>query len=266
MSAMASEAAIRLGVFVGLLATMALWEALAPRRTESPARRRRWPINLAFAAFGMIVARVAVPGGAAAFAIFTQAQGWGVIGWAGLSGWIAIAAGVAALDLAIYFQHRIFHRVPVLWRLHRMHHSDVMFDTTTGVRFHPLEIALSLAIKLAVVAATGAPPEAVFAFEVLLNASSLFNHANVRMPAAIERALRLVVVTPDMHRIHHSVRRDETDSNFGFSISLWDRLFGTYRAESVDGQLGLTIGLPEYRDADSQGLARLLVQPFGRSG
>ncbi len=262
---MPGEAAIRLGIFVGLLASMALWEMLAPRRTDSPARTRRWPVNLAFAAFGALVARVAVPGGAAAFAIYAQAQGWGLIGQAGLTGWIALAAGIAALDLAIYFQHRIFHAVPVLWRLHRMHHSDVMFDTTTGVRFHPLEIGLSLAIKLAVIAATGAPPEAVFAFEVLLNASSLFNHANIRMPAALERALRLVVVTPDMHRIHHSVRREETDSNFGFSVSWWDRLFGTYRAAPADGQLGLTIGLPDYRDADSQGLWRLLLQPFRQS-
>jgi sterol desaturase/sphingolipid hydroxylase (fatty acid hydroxylase superfamily) len=145
-----------------------------------------------------------------------------------------------------------------------MHHSDTMFDTTTGVRFHPIEIGLSLAIKLTVIAATGAPPEAVFAFEVLLNASSLFNHANIRMPAALERAVRMVLVTPDMHRIHHSVRREETDSNFGFSVSWWDRLFGTYRAEPADGQLGLTIGLPAYRDAASQTLGRLLLQPFRR--
>lgn len=261
---MPGEAAIRLSIFVGLLAAMALWEALAPRRSDPPVRRRRWPVNLAFAVLGAIVARVAVPGGAAAFAIQAQAQGWGLIGWAGLSGWIAVLAGVAALDLAIYFQHRVFHAVPVLWRLHRMHHSDVMFDTTTGVRFHPLEIGLSLAIKLAVVTATGAPPEAVFAFEVLLNASSVFNHANIRMHAGLERALRLVLVTPDMHRIHHSVRRDETDSNFGFSVSWWDRLFGTYRAEPADGQLGLTIGLPDHREAGSQGLWRLLAQPFGR--
>lgn len=261
---MPGEAAIRLGIFVGLLTAMALWEALAPRRVDPPARMRRWPTNIAFAVFGTLVARVAVPGGAAAFATFLQAQEWGLFGRAGLSGWIAVAAGIAVLDLAIYVQHRIFHAVPALWRLHRMHHSDLMFDTTTGVRFHPLEIGLSLAIKLAVVAATGAPPEAVFAFEVLLNASSLFNHANIRMPAALERVLRLVVVTPDMHRIHHSVRRDETDSNFGFSVSWWDRLFGTYRAEPADGQLGLTIGLPEYRNAGSLGLWRLLLQPFGR--
>jgi sterol desaturase/sphingolipid hydroxylase (fatty acid hydroxylase superfamily) len=261
---MQGEASVRLGVFVGLLVLMALWEALAPRRADPPVRGRRWPANLAFAILGGLVARVAVPGGAAAFAVYAQGQGWGLIAISGLPAWGAFLAGLAALDLAIYFQHRVFHAVPALWALHRMHHSDTMFDTTTGVRFHPIEIGLSLAIKLAVIAATGAPPEAVFAFEVLLNASSLFNHANIRMPAALERAVRMVLVTPDMHRIHHSVRREETDSNFGFSVSWWDRLFGTYRAEPADGQLGLTIGLPAYRDAASQTLGRLLLQPFRR--
>jgi sterol desaturase/sphingolipid hydroxylase (fatty acid hydroxylase superfamily) len=261
---MQGEASVRLGVFVGLLVLMALWEALAPRRADPPVRGRRWPANLAFAILGGLVARVAVPGGAAAFAVYAQGQGWGLIAISGLPAWGAFLAGLAALDLAIYFQHRVFHAVPALWALHRMHHSDTMFDTTTGVRFHPIEIGLSLAIKLAVIAATGAPPEAVFAFEVLLNASSLFNHANIGMPAALERAVRMVLVTPDMHRIHHSVRREETDSNFGFSVSWWDRLFGTYRAEPADGQLGLTIGLPAYRDAASQTLGRLLLQPFRR--
>ena len=262
---MPGEAAIRLGVFVGLLVVMASWEALSPRRPDAVHRARRWSANLAFAIFGGMVARVAVPGGAAAFAVHAQAQGWGLIAFAGLPLWADILVGILALDLAIYFQHRIFHRVPALWTLHRMHHSDTMFDTTTGVRFHPLEIGLSLAIKLVVIAATGAPPEAVFAFEVLLNASSLFNHANVRIPARLESGLRKILVTPDMHRIHHSARREETDSNFGFSVSWWDRLFGTYRAEPVDGQLGLTIGLAEFRDPADQRLLPLLLQPFRRA-
>jgi len=261
---MQGEASLRLGIFIGVLAVMALWEALAPRRADAPLRGRRWPANLAFAILGGFVARVAVPGGAAAFAVHAQEQGWGLIWMSGLPAWAAFLAGLAALDLAIYFQHRVFHTVPAFWALHRMHHSDTMFDTTTGVRFHPLEIGLSLAIKLAVIALTGAPPEAVFAFEVLLNASSLFNHANIRMPAALERIVRMVLVTPDMHRIHHSVRREETDSNFGFSVSWWDRLFGTYRAEPIEGQLGLTIGLPAYREAASQTLWQLLMQPFRR--
>lgn len=257
---MEGEAALRLGVFVGVLGAMALWEALAPRRADFAGPRRRWPANLAFAVFGTLVGRVLVPGGAAAFALHAQGQGWGFL--AGMPGFVAIPAAVVLLDLAIYFQHRIFHRVPLLWRLHRMHHSDLAFDTTTGIRFHPLEIALSLAIKLAVIAATGAPPEAVVIFELLLNGSSLFNHANIAMPAGLERALRLIVVTPDMHRIHHSWRRDETDSNFGFSVSIWDRLFGTYRAVPADGQLGLTVGLPEFRDPADQRLLPLLAQPF----
>lgn len=259
---MEGEAALRLGVFVGVLGAMALWEALAPRRADFAGPRRRWPANLAFAVFGTLVGRVLVPGGAAAFALHAQGQGWGFL--AGAPGFVAIPAAVVLLDLAIYFQHRIFHRAPLLWRLHRMHHSDLAFDTTTGIRFHPLEIALSLAIKLAVIAATGAPPEAVVIFELLLNGSSLFNHANIAMPAGLERALRLIVVTPDMHRIHHSWRRDETDSNFGFCVSVWDRLFGTYRAEPADGQLGLTIGLPQFRDPADQRLLPLLAQPFRR--
>ncbi len=259
---MTGEALLRLGVFIGLLAAMALWEVAAPRRAESAERRRRWPANLAFAAFGALVARILVPGGAAASAAYAQAQGWGLLGTATLPDWLAFIVGIGTLDLAIYFQHRIFHAVPALWALHRMHHSDTMFDTTTGVRFHPLEIALSLAIKIAVIAAVGAPPEAVLAFEILLNAGSLFNHANVRMPARVECMLRAIVVTPDMHRVHHSVVRAETDSNFGFSVSWWDRLFGTYRAEPADGQLGMTIGLPQYRDEASQRLTALLAQPF----
>jgi sterol desaturase/sphingolipid hydroxylase (fatty acid hydroxylase superfamily) len=257
-------AALRLGIFLALLALLALAETRVPRRPEDPARRRRWPVNLAFAVLGTLLARVALPGGAAAFALHAQAQGWGALAQLPLPGWAAFLAGLAALDLAIYFQHRVFHAVPALWTLHRMHHSDLAFDVTTGVRFHPLEIGLSLAIKLAAIAASGASPEAVLAFEILLNAGSLFSHANIRLPDRIEPLVRAVLVTPDMHRIHHSTRRAETDSNFGFSVSWWDRLFGTYRAEPADGQLGLTFGLPSFRDPAGHGLVGLLVQPFRR--
>ncbi|MBI1244711.1 MAG: sterol desaturase family protein [Alphaproteobacteria bacterium] len=261
---MTHEAALRLGIFLGLLAAFALWEALAPRRADPPARTRRWPVNLAFVVLGGLVTRVVLPGGVAAFAASAQANGWGFLAALAIPDWAAFVVSIVALDLAIYFQHRLFHRIPVFWSIHRMHHSDTMFDVSTAVRFHPVEIGLSLAIKVAVVAVIGASPESVLAFEILLNAASLFNHTNGRMPDWIERPLRLIVVTPDMHRIHHSARREETDSNFGFSVSIWDRLFATYRAEPADGQDGLTIGLESYRERESQGLLRLLAQPFGR--
>lgn len=261
---MNGEAALRFGVFCGLLAVIALWEASAPRRADPPDRRRRWPANLAFAVLGTIVSRLVLPGGLAAFAAAGEVRGWGLLGAVALPGWAGFALSLVLLDLAIYFQHRIFHRVPLLWALHRMHHSDTMFDVSTAVRFHPAEIAISLAIKAGVVALVGAPPEAVLAFEILLNATSLFNHANARMPAAAEGFVRLLVVTPDMHRIHHSARREETDSNFGFCVPWWDRLFGTYTARPADGQEGLVIGLETFRDRESQRLVRLLVQPFAR--
>jgi sterol desaturase/sphingolipid hydroxylase (fatty acid hydroxylase superfamily) len=171
---------------------------------------------------------------------------------------------VVVLDMAIYFQHRLFHAVPVLWRLHRMHHADLDLDVTTGARFHPLEILLSMAIKVAVVIALGAPAVAVVLFEILLNASSMFNHANLRLPLAVDGALRWLIVTPDVHRVHHSVIRAETDSNFGFSLSWWDRLFGTWRAQPEKGHDGMTIGLPVFRNPEQLRLDRMLVQPFLR--
>jgi sterol desaturase/sphingolipid hydroxylase (fatty acid hydroxylase superfamily) len=170
--------------------------------------------------------------------------------------------GFLALDLAIYAQHVAFHKAPLLWRLHRMHHADPDFDVTTGVRFHPFEILISMLIKIAVVIALGIPPVAVIAFEVVLNATSMFNHGNVAMPSWLDRALRAIVVTPDMHRVHHSVDARETDSNFGFNLSWWDRLFRTYRAAPQAGHAGMTIGLPTFRDRAELRLDRLLTQPF----
>jgi sterol desaturase/sphingolipid hydroxylase (fatty acid hydroxylase superfamily) len=175
---------------------------------------------------------------------------------------VAIALSVVVLDLAIYGQHVAFHKLPVLWRLHRMHHSDVEIDTTTGVRFHPLEILLSMLYKIALIVVLGAPPAAVVLFELVLNATAMFNHGNVELPAAVDRVLRLAVVTPDMHRVHHSVHRDETESNYGFNLSVWDWLFATYRAQPRDGHAAMVIGLPEFREARDRRLDRLLVQPF----
>ena len=262
---MENEASLRLAIFFGLLVGMALWEVAAPRRPPTLGRKGRWPANIGIAILDAIVVRVLLPGGAVAFAAAYATSGHGLLPMLGLPDWLGFAVALAALDLAIYFQHRLFHAVPVLWRLHRMHHSDVDLDVTSGVRFHPAEILLSIAIKLGAIAALGAPAAAVLAFEVLLNACSMFNHANVAMPARLERALRLVLVTPDLHRIHHSRDRIETDSNFGFSVPWWDRLFGTFRPEPERGQLGMTIGLDVFDAAQDQKLGALLAQPLRKT-
>ena len=188
-----------------------------------------------------------------------QSKGWGLFNILPLPAWLAIPAAVLLLDLTIYGQHVAFHAVPLLWRLHRMHHADLEFDVTTGLRFHPGEILLSMAIKFAAVAVLGAPPLAVLIFEILLNATSLFNHGNVRLPLGLDRILRLIVVTPDMHRVHHSIDRRETDSNFGFNVPWWDRLFGTYRAQPALGHERMTIGIDKFRDPRELRLDRMLV-------
>ena len=189
-------------------------------------------------------------------------RGWGLFNLAGVPLPLAAILGFLILDLAIYAQHFVFHHVPVLWRLHRMHHADLDIDVTTGVRFHPFEILISLAIKIAVIVAFGIPPAGVFVFEVALNATSMFNHSNALMPRWLDRVLRLIVVTPDMHRVHHSVVRAETDSNFGFNLPWWDWLFGTYRREPQAGHDGMVIGIPQFRDPHEQRLDRMLTQPF----
>ena len=241
---------------------MAAWEVAAPRRIATLGRKGRWPANIGVAILDAVIVRILLPGGAVAFAATYAASGYGLLPMLGLPDWLAFAVAVLVLDLAIYFQHRLFHAVPLLWRLHRMHHSDVDLDVTSGARFHPAEILLSIAIKLGVIAAMGPSAAAVLAFEVILNACSMFNHANVGLPARLERALRLVLVTPDLHRIHHSRDRIETDSNFGFSVPWWDRLFGTFRAEPARGQLGMTIGLDLFNGAQDQKLGALLMQPL----
>lgn len=206
--------------------------------------------------------RIFLPTGAVGLALIAQRQEWGLFNSLGWPSWAEVAISVIILDLAIYFQHRLFHGVPVLWRLHRMHHADLDVDATTGNRFHPIEILLSMAIKFGVIAAIGAPLLGVLLFEVLLNGTSLFNHANIRVPAWLETVLRLVVVTPDMHRVHHSIHRDETDSNFGFNLPWWDRIFGTYRPQPRDGHDGITLGIQQFRDETELRLRRMLTQPF----
>jgi sterol desaturase/sphingolipid hydroxylase (fatty acid hydroxylase superfamily) len=259
---MQHESLVRLGVFASVLVVMALAELAAPRRRPAIGRTTRWPGNLGIVVIDSLVVRLLFPVTAVGVAVLAGERGWGLFASLALPGWLAVLAAVVLLDLAIYLQHVLFHAVPALWRLHRMHHADLEFDTTTGIRFHPVEIALSMVLKLAVVAALGAPPLAVLLFEVVLNASSLFNHGNVRIPAALDRVLRWIVVTPDMHRVHHSVIPAETNSNFGFNLPWWDRLFGTYRAQPRAGHDAMTIGIEQFRDPGELRLDRMLLQPW----
>lgn len=256
------EPLLRLSAFIGVFVLMALWEALAPRRGRAFQRRTRWPHNIALLAIDIAVLRVLAPGVAIAVATAGELNGWGLLNVFQPSPWIGIPLAVAFLDLAIYFQHVAFHAVPTLWRLHRVHHTDLDFDVTTGTRFHPLEILISTGVKCAAVAAIGAPVVAVLAFELLLNTSSMFNHGNVRIAAGIERWLRWLVVTPDMHRVHHSAVFNETSSNFGFTLPLWDRLLGTYRAQPSCSHESMTIGVDAFRSDEDLRIDRLLIQPF----
>jgi len=260
------EIAVRIGGAAVVFAAMAFWEWWAPRRALTVGRRPRWPNNLGILVVDIVAVRLLVPTAAVGVALIASDRGWGLFNIIGLPSWVAIVVGVIALDLVIYIQHVVFHHVPVLWRLHRMHHADLDIDVTTGVRFHPLEILLSLAIKIAAVAALGVPAIAVLIFEVLLNATSMFNHSNVALPPWLEPVARWIVVTPQMHQVHHSIERAETDSNFGFNLPWWDRLFGTYCAEPAAGEQNVVIGLPIFRDIAELTIVRLLTQPFRNGG
>ncbi len=253
---------LRLGAFAGVLVAVALWEWAAPRRRALYPRRERWPHNLGLVLVDALVLRALAPGAAVAVALLAGDRGWGMLNVLSVPAWLAFAAGVLLLDLAIYFQHVMFHAVPALWRLHRVHHADLDFDVTTGIRFHPIEILISTLVKCAAVAAIGAPALAVLAFEILLNATSMFNHANAALPGALDRWARWLVVTPDMHRVHHSVQYDESSSNFGFNVPWWDRLFGTYRAQPRLGHEAMAIGVDAFRAAEDLRLDQLLIQPF----
>lgn len=263
-----TEAGIRLSCFAGVFLCMAAWEVIAPRRRLQLHRPFRWSSNLGLVALNTILLRLIAPFGAVGVAIFAESRGWGLFQNTAVPEWIAVASSVILLDLAIYLQHVMFHAVPLLWRLHMVHHADLDFDVTTGSRFHTIEILLSLGIKAAVILLLGPPAVAVLIFEVLLNATSMFNHSNIRMPAVVDRVLRWLVVTPDMHRVHHSVHARETNSNFGFNLPWWDRLLGTYRDQPADGHTGMTIGLFDFRDERiADRLHRMLLLPFtGRSG
>jgi sterol desaturase/sphingolipid hydroxylase (fatty acid hydroxylase superfamily) len=242
------EAFFRMSAFLLVLVAMAAWERAAPARTPGEPWWRRWRTNVGLAAANTLVLRVALPTTAIGVAGFAQANGWGLLNHYGVGGWIGLAVAVVALDFVIYFQHVLFHAVPALARLHQVHHADPDFDTTTGIRFHPIEIVLSMLIKYAAIVVIGASPLAVLVFELLLNLTSLFNHGNVRIPGTIDAMVRALLVTPDMHRVHHSMVAAERNSNYGFCLSVWDRLFGTYVPEPAGGAATLKIGFPGFSD------------------
>lgn len=256
------EPLIRLGFFLGVLVLIAIWEVVAPRRRVEIPRLIRWSNNLGLVALDTLLVRLVFPIAAVGLAMMMQDRGWGLFNLVDLSGWLELVLSVLLLDLAIYLQHVLFHKVPLLWRLHRVHHADLEIDVTTGLRFHPVEILLSMGIKFAVVALIGASPVSVLVFEVLLNATAMFNHSNIKLPTRFDRFLRLIVVTPDMHRVHHSIDPRETDSNYGFNLPWWDRLLGTYIAQPRAGHEGMTIGFEQFRKVRELWLDRMLTQPL----
>ncbi len=263
---MTHEAWIRLAVFLGILSVMTVWQTLWPRR-RLRFGLRRWPANLGVVALDALLVRLLVPGGALAAAAWAEAHAFGLFHWLDAPVFVAVTGSVVALDALIYGQHVLFHAVPALWRLHMVHHADQDIDVSTGLRFHPVEILLSLFIKMAGVAALGAPPVAVLLFEMILNGMAMFNHANARLPEWLDAGLRRIVITPDVHRIHHSVIREETNSNYGFNLSVWDRMFGTWREQPREGHEGMTIGLAQYQMAEPGGLLWMLTLPFtGKPG
>jgi len=256
------ELTIRMTAAASLFAGLAAWEFLAPRRQLAVGRRPRWPNNIGIWIVDALTIRLVIPTAAVGMAMLAAERGWGVLNSETLPAWLAVVIGFVLLDLLIYAQHVVFHKVPALWRLHRMHHADLDIDVTTGVRFHPIEIVISLLIKIVAVIALGIAPLAVLVFEVALNATSMFNHSNVALPRWLEPIARWLVVTPQMHQVHHSILRNETDSNFGFNLPWWDRLFGTYCAEPQAGEQNIVIGIPMFRDRRELRIDRMLTQPF----
>ena len=256
------EPEVRLAFLFSILAIMAAWEVAAPRRRQDIPRLLRWSNNLGVVVIDTVLVRMAFPVLAVGMASLAVERDWGLLNTFQVPGWIAFLVSLLLFDLAIYLQHVMFHAVPALWRLHRMHHADLEFDVTTGLRFHPLEILISMGIKLGLVAVFGPPAVAVLVFEVLLNGTSMFNHSNIRLPLRVDRFLRLIVVTPDMHRVHHSILPTETNSNFGFNLPWWDRLMGTYRAQPREGHEGMTIGIEQFRTPRDLWLDRMLIQPL----
>ncbi len=260
------ELVIRLGFFAGIFGLMAIWEILAARRELTTGKGRRWVGNLSLVLVDTLIVRLLFPTAAVGTALIVADLGWGVLNIVSVPYWAALLISVAVLDLAIYLQHVMFHALPALWRLHMVHHADLDLDVTSGSRFHPIEILISMLYKLAVISVLGPPVLGVLIFEVVLNALAMFNHANVRMPLVLDRVLRWIIVTPDMHRVHHSVDSREHNRNFGFNLSLWDRVLGTYRDQPEKGHQGMIIGLNKFREITWQTIPRLLVMPFSKPG
>jgi len=257
------EATLRIAIFLVVFLFMAGWEVIAPRRRLAMPRGRRWAANLGILIVNTVLVRAVFPAAAVGIALFAEARGVGLLHAFDLGLGLKVLLALIALDLAIYLQHVMFHAVPLLWRLHRAHHADLEIDVTTGTRFHPIEMLLSMGIKAAAILVIGAPALAVFLFEIVLNATSMFNHSNVRLPRRLDAVLRWIVVTPDMHRVHHSIRREETNRNFGFNFPWWDHLFGTYQRQPRDGHERMTIGIPEFRDAaNCATFSGILALPF----
>jgi sterol desaturase/sphingolipid hydroxylase (fatty acid hydroxylase superfamily) len=258
-----NENTLRLGFFFGTLAIMALWEIVAPKRALTVSKLMRWSNNLGLVFFNSFILRLLFPAAAVGVAAFAAEQGWGMLNYYILPVGISIIVSIIAMDFIIYLQHVLVHAVPALWRLHRVHHADLDYDVTTGARFHTIEIILSMLIKFATIIVLGAPVVAVIIFEIILNAMAMFNHGNVGLPKPLDTVLRWFIVTPDMHRVHHSIEDDETNSNFGFNLSWWDRLFGTYRDQPRRGHKGMIIGIRTFRDPkQASWITGLLTMPF----
>jgi sterol desaturase/sphingolipid hydroxylase (fatty acid hydroxylase superfamily) len=261
------EGIARLVFFVGIFVGVAMWENRAPRRDLTTSKPARWLGNLGIVGINTIVLRLLFPVAAVGTAVYVGEKGWGLFNNVSVPYWLAVLLSAVILDFVIYVQHVIFHAIPALWRLHMMHHADLDYDLTTGTRFHPIEILLSMVLKIAAVVVLGAPALGVLIFEILLNGTAMFNHGNIRLPLGIDRVLRWFVVTPDMHRVHHSVFPTEANSNFGFNLPWWDRMMGTYKPQPTKGHLGMTIGLNQFRDPNQLTLPWMLALPFvGKTG
>jgi len=259
---MGIETVLRFAAFIIVFILVAVAEIRVPRRRLLLSKVRRWFTNLIIVALNPLVVTLIFPIFPIGMAVLALDNSWGLLNFLSMPYWLKVTVGVVLLDLAVYTQHVLHHVIPVLWRLHMVHHADMEIDVSTGLRFHPIEIIVSMAIKLSVVAALGVPPLAVLVFEVALNTTSMFNHGNIRIPCRIDKVLRLLVVTPDMHRVHHSVNVDETNSNYGFNLPWWDRLFGTYRAQPHKGHAEMMIGLASFRNPQKLTLPHLLIMPF----
>lgn len=261
-----NELIVKLAAFLGVFFFMAAWEQIAPCRILAIPKKLRWTSNLGLVVLNSVVLRLIFPAGAVGVAVFVQHQDWGVLNYYPMPLFVSIAISIVVMDFIIYLQHVMMHAVPILWRVHRVHHADLDYDLTTGIRFHPIEIILSMLIKAAAILLLGPPILAVVLFEVLLNAAAMFNHSNIQLPGRLDRILRWLLVTPDMHRVHHSIRTDETNSNFGFNLSCWDRLSGTYRDQPKGNHQGMVIGISGYRDPTQvERLPGMLALPWRKA-